>query len=390
MSNDAAKNKISFGADSGFHAALKKRVSLYFEENSVSPRGDWRMVVKTAVLLSWFLGSYSCLVFAAHTWWQTALCSVLLALAMGGIGFSVQHDANHGSYSNSGTANRLLGLGLDLLGGSSYLWRIKHNISHHTYTNLRGADDDIDVEPLARLMPAQPRHWFHRLQHFYIIPVYGFLVPRWHFFTDLKALVLRRTANTRVALPAGVELVEMVLGKVVFLGWAFAIPALVHPLWLVFTVYLATALTLGVVLSVTFQLAHCVEEAAFPEAAPGNNRVAGGWAEHQVRTTVDFAHGNRLLTWYVGGLNYQIEHHLFPRICHVHYPQIAKIVRATCSEFGLRYASHPTLRSAVASHWRWLRRMGKLPGVAPVPAPQSVGKSDEEPANPLPNLHGAV
>jgi linoleoyl-CoA desaturase len=159
-------------------------------------------------------------------------------------------------------------------------------------------------------------------------------------------------------------LVELIGGKVFFFCWALLIPMLFHPWWVVVVYYVGTAFVIGVVLSVVFQLAHCVEEADFPEPLPGTDRLAEGWAVHQVRTTVDFARSNRLLTWYLGGLNFQIEHHLFPHICHIHYPRMAAIVQAVSGEFGVRYTAHPSFFGAVASHWRWLRRMGRAPEAA--------------------------
>jgi linoleoyl-CoA desaturase len=128
--------------------------------------------------------------------------------------------------------------------------------------------------------------------------------------------------------------------------------------------YAGTAFALGLVLSVVFQLAHCVEDAEFPSLPSGSERLPDEWAVHQVKSTVDFGRRSRLLTWYVGGLNFQIEHHLFPKICHVHYPRIAGVVEEVCAEYGVRYAAHDRLRDALSSHWRWLRRMGRPLGGA--------------------------
>ena len=366
-STSDGNRKLTFAADTGFHGEVKRRVLEYFEHSGLASRDSPRMFVKTAVLLVWFGASYGLLVFAAATWWQGALLSCSLALAAAGIGFSIQHDANHGAYSDHRAVNRIMGLTLDMLGASSYLWRFKHNISHHTYTNLAGADDDIGITPLARLSPAQPRYRLHRLQQFYIWVLYGFLLLKWHFVYDFKNVARARIARNRFPRPRGWSLVELIAGKVVFFGWALVVPALFHPWWVVLVYYAGTSIMLGVVLSVVFQVAHCVEEADFPEPAPGTARLPDEWAVHQVQTTVDFGRGNRLLTWYVGGLNFQIEHHLFPRICHVHYPRIGKIVEAVCAEFGVRYTAHESFLGAVSSHWRWLRRMGRLP-LAPATA----------------------
>jgi linoleoyl-CoA desaturase len=353
--------KLRFAADSGFHEAVKDRVGEYFRRAGVSSKGSPRMYAKTAALLLWFGASYAMLVFGATTWWHVAILCTSLAFAMAGVGFSIQHDANHGAYSSRGAINRLLGMTLDMLGASSYLWRFKHNVSHHTYTNVAGGDDDIDLGPLGRLSPALPHRRIHRAQQFYLWPLYGFLLPKWHFLYDFKNVVRARIGLNRFPRPRGWNLSGLIAGKALFFGWAFVVPALFHPLWIVFVCYAGTAFVLGLILSVIFQLAHCVEEADFPQPPPGADRLPDAWAVHQVQTTVDFAPGGRILTWYVGGLNFQIEHHLFPRVCHVHYPRIAPIVQAVSAEFGVRYTAHPSLLAAVSSHWRWLRRMGRPP-----------------------------
>jgi linoleoyl-CoA desaturase len=353
------ESKLKFARDVGFHQELKRRVHEHFRRTGVSPRDSFWMYLKTAAILLWFGGSYALLVFAATTWWQGMLLSFSLALAMAGIGFTVQHDANHGAYSNKSAINHLMGMTLDVLGASSYVWRWKHNVFHHTYPNLNGADDDIDVGPFGRLSPAQPRYRIHRFQHLYLWALYGFLGPKWHFVDDFKNVIQARIARNRLPRPSGWRLFEMVGGKALFFGWALVVPALFHRWWVVLLFYAITAFVVGLTLSVVFQLAHCVEDADFPQLSPGADQLSSAWAVHQVQTTVDFARRSGLLTWYLGGLNFQIEHHLFPTICHIHYPAISGIVQAVCAEFGVPYTAHDKLLGAVVSHWRWLRRMGR-------------------------------
>jgi linoleoyl-CoA desaturase len=365
VSEQAAAASLRFAGDDGFHRLVKDRVAEDFRERGLDPRDSPRMFLKTAAILLWFGASYALLVFVAATWWQGALLCASLALAIGGIGFNIQHDANHGGYSRSGAVNGVLGFALDALGGSSYVWRWKHNIFHHTYTNVSGADHDIDVRPFARLAPAQPRRGFHRFQHLYVWALYGLLVPQWQL-EDVKQLVQGRIGASPFPRPRGLRLVELLGGKALFYGWALVIPLLLHPWWVVLLAGAFTSFLVGLVLSVVFQLAHCVEEAEFP--VPAAHRLERAWAVHQVETTVDFARRSRLATWYLGGLNFQIEHHLFPRICHVHYPRISRIVEATCAECGIRYAAHQGIGGAVTSHWRWLRRMGQKPAIAPLPS----------------------
>lgn len=348
---------FAFIADSGFKKEVTRRVLEYFERTGLSPTGDRQMRIKTALLLAWFAASYAVLVFADTNSWQRILLCVSLALAMAGIAFSVQHDGNHGAYSKHPVTNRLSGLTLDVLGGSSYVWRWKHNVVHHTYTHLHGSDSDIDV-PFGRLSAAQPLRYLHRFQHYYLWVIYAFFVAYWHCFEDFKQLAQARIANNRFPRPRGWLLAQLIAGKLIFLGWAFVVPCMLHPWWGVLAFYGVTSALLSFILILVFQLAHSVEEAELPALASHETLVPRAWAVHQVEASVDFGRNNRLLSWYVGGLNFQIEHHLFPRICHVHYPHIAEIVKQTCAEFGVRYTVHDSCFDAVRSHARWLRRMG--------------------------------
>jgi len=247
---------------------------------------------------------------------------------------------------------------LDLLGGSSYFWARKHNTIHHSYANITGHDDDIDLGFLGRLSPHQKRLKFHRFQHLYLWVLYGFLPTKWQVYDDFRDLATGRVCGNRFARPKGWDLAVFLGGKVLFFSLALVVPLLMHPAWAVLLGYITVSFVQGVTLSVVFQLAHCVEEAAFPLPRQDTGRMETAWAVHQVEATVDFARGNRLLSWFIGGLNFQIEHHLFPRICHVHYSVIAPLVEETCRDFGLRYLTHETFLAGVVSHFRWLRRMG--------------------------------
>jgi linoleoyl-CoA desaturase len=257
-----------------------------------------------------------------------------------------------------------MALSLDLLGASSYIWAHKHNLVHHSYANVTGHDDDIDLGILGRLSPHQPWRRFHRLQHFYLWLLYGLLPIKWQAYDDFRDCVTGRIGGGghQFQRPRGWNLVNLFLGKVVFFSLAIALPALLHPLWAVLAVYVLASFVQGITLSVVFQLAHCVETANFPMPRSGTMYMDRAWAEHQVETTVDFARGSRLLCWFVGGLNFQVVHHLFPRVCHIHYPALAEVVEQTCADFGLRYMAYDSLGQALASHYRWLRLMGQSSG----------------------------
>jgi linoleoyl-CoA desaturase len=354
----AAPGQLKFGAEDVFYREVRKRVDEFFKSTGRNQRDCPRMYLKTALVLGWFATSYTLLVFSASAWWPAAALAVSLALSMAAIGFNIQHDGAHGAYSEHSWINKLMALTLDLLGGSSFGWACKHNVVHHTYSNITGHDDDIDIGVLGRLSPHQKRFKFHRWQHIYLWAVYGFLPIKWHFYDDFRDVVKARISGHRYARPKGWELVIFIGGKVLFFSLAFGIPLLVHPLWVTVAFYVLVTFVQGIALSTVFQLSHCVEEAAFPLPTADTGRMETPWAVHQVQTTVDYARSNRLLSWFVGGLNFQIEHHLFPRICHVHYSAIAPLVEQTCQEFGVSYKANETFRDAIKSHFRWLRKMG--------------------------------
>jgi len=363
-----ASPRIDFQGGGAFYDELKARVAQHLADGGRVRRAQVRMYLKSATVFIWFAASWALLMFAPVTWWQAGLLSVSLGLALAGLAFNITHDANHGSYSPSRRLNRAMCFSMDFLGASSYVWRTKHNVVHHTYTNIAGADSDIDSMPFARLAPEQPLRSMHRFQHFYLWVLYGLFAIKWHTTGDFGYLIEGRVAETPIRWPRGGQLIGFWAGKAVFLSWALVIPILFHPFWTVAVVFGIASFVLALTLAVTFQLAHCLEEAEFPSAQEMSGAERTEWARHQVETTVDFAPRNPLLAWYLGGLNFQIEHHLFSRVCHTHYPAVAPIVREVCARHGVRYQAHRTLRSALASHARWLRQMGRRE-TAGVPVP---------------------
>jgi len=355
--------KIQYQPSNELLNSIKARVDRYFSVTGRRARDCTGMYVKTAIILGAFVASYVLLVFFATTWLLALPLALLLGLAIAAIGFNIQHDGGHQAYSKHRWVNRVMASFLDLMGASSLVWARKHNNLHHTYTNLDGHDDDIDVGIWGRLSPHQRHRFFHRLQHLYIWALYPMLVAKWQVYDDFRDVILGRIGEHRMQRPRGWEIVLFVGGKLVFFSLAFLLPLMFHPFLTVLLYYAVTIGTAGLVLSVVFQLAHVVEETQFDEP-PEDGRMPTAWAVHQLRTTADFAPRNRLLCWYVGGLNFQVEHHLFPRICHLHYPKIARIVERACRKAGVEYHSFPSVGAAIGSHYRWLRTMGRPPHAA--------------------------
>jgi linoleoyl-CoA desaturase len=318
------------------------------------------MYAKTAIILAAFTSTYLLLVFVATAWWQAVPLAILLGFTIAAIGFNIMHDANHEAYSDSRWLNRTMAMTLDLVGGSSHFWHWKHNVFHHTFVNVAGYDTDINLLGFGRLTPHHPHAWVHRWQHLYVWFLYGAMALKWQLYDDYRLALTGRMAHYSVPRPRGTQWLVFFGGKLVFLSLAFAIPLTRHPLWAVAATYIVTAVALGIVLAVVFQLAHVVEKAAFPpETSPGCLNTP--WAVHQVETSVDFARDSRSASWLLGGLNFQIEHHLFSRMCHVNYPAIAPLVEQTCREFGVEYKHNKTFLGALRSHYDWLREMGRAP-----------------------------
>lgn len=320
------------------------------------------MYLKTAIVLSCFAASYVLLVFAARNAWQALPLAIVLGISTAGIGFNIQHDGGHNAYSKRAWINRTMAMTLDLIGGSSYIWRWKHAVFHHRYVNISGYDPDIEIGMFGRLSPHQKWRPFHRWQHLYLWPLYGLIAVKWHLVDDFRSVATGWVGPHRIPRPRGTDMVIFVAGKAAFLSLAFVIPLLFHPFWIVLFYYALAAVVLGMLMSLIFQLPHCVEKAEFPLPEKETGRIKNPWAVHQARVTLDFSRGNPILTWPLGGLNYHLEHHLFPIICHVNYPAITKIVQDTCGEFGIVYKEHRSFREGMASHFRWLRQMGMPDG----------------------------
>ena len=339
-----------FLPQSPFFTELKSRVEAHLK---TQPDRRWEVVAKSALIVGWWVGSWVALVFFAQTWWQALLASVSLGFAMAGIGFNTQHDGGHQAVSKGRAVNRAMAFTLDLLGGSSWVWHWKHNVQHHTTPNVVGLDADIDIQPFVRLSPEQAWRPWHRFQHLYVWFLYALLAIKWHFVDDFKDVLTGRIGTQAFPRPRGLELVGFVAGKLLFVTWAFVVPSFFHPLHYVLGGYLVASVVLSLCLAITFQAAHCVESADFPAGAETTD-----WARHQVRTSVDFGHAGSPWGVLVGGLDFQTLHHLFPRVPHVQLAGLAPILAEVSARHGVHYRVLPGMGAAVASHARWLKKLG--------------------------------
>jgi len=351
--------RLRFTQRRNFQKTLNQRVNAYLRDNNIPGRDVPAMYLKTVIVLAWWLGTYLLLLLGHFSLLVNFVLCLVWAMAIASVGFNVMHDANHGGYSNHPRVNRLLSLSAEMLGMSGFRWRTKHNIWHHTYTNIAGFDDDVETFGLMRLTPHAPWKPLHKAQVWYFPVVYSMIGFDFFLRDFMMVLFGKSDANHVYPKMHGMDKVTFWAGKLFFLAIMFAFPLLVIPWWQVLIGFMLVMLTVGLVMGVIFQLAHINGDAAFPEPRGNPQYVENEWAVHQVETTANFAPNNWLLNFYIGGLNYQIEHHLLPHVCHLNYPRLAPIVRATCEEFGIRYTSYSTWREAFTCHLRELRLLGR-------------------------------
>lgn len=356
----AFEGRPHFACSTGFQSALRERVHAHFAGRS--RQGGCRLVAKAWTLGAWLLVSYLA-AMATDAPIPLVVACLSCALAAAALGFNVFHDANHGAFSPRRKVNvGLAVLTCAVLGPSRYLWHYKHHVYHHVYTNIYGWDDDIETRGHLRMSCRQPWRAKYRHQHLAFGLLYALSTIEWFFVKDFIQYFSGRMTHRAIPPMTAALHAEFWLCKVTYVLLFVALPFAFHPVLTVLTGLLLFHLTLGLTLTFVFQLAHGTEDVEFPEPSANDPALIDDeWAMHVMRTTVNFGTGNRVLNWYAGGLNFQIEHHLFPLVSHIHYPLLAPIVRSTAREFGLPYHEYPSYRGAIVSHYRLLRSLGSAP-----------------------------
>lgn len=363
--SDNKLNIVKFApkGSNSFHDAVKAKVEEYFSSNNLSKQYNTTMVVKTIAMLAMYfvpyilivtgVGSVNMLLF--YTLW------VIMGVGIAGIGTSVMHDSNHGAYSNNKTINTLLGGLLNVLGGYDRNWRIQHNILHHTYTNVDGLDEDIDAGILLRMSPNAKHIKLHRYQHLYAWLLYGIMNIYWVTVKDYKCLIKygKNGLLKKEKITLTHAIIELTIHKLFYFTYIIVLPIFfANVAWHhVLLGFAAMHLVAGLLLACIFQLAHVMDTSEYPNKTV-DKKMESSWAVHQLQNTANFAPNNKLLSWYIGGLNFQIEHHLFPQICHVHYPKLSKIVAQVAKEHNVPYNVQPTFRRALRQHALMLKQLG--------------------------------
>ncbi|RAW02052.1 fatty acid desaturase family protein [Pseudochryseolinea flava] len=362
--------KIKFApTQRDFVSTLNKRVTEYFNNNKIARHGNIQMVIKTIVMFALYFLPYT-LILTSTVSSVFGLVStvVLMALGLAGIGLSVMHDANHGAYTKSRRINNFIGYSLNLVGANAFNWKVQHNVLHHTYTNVHEEDEDISPRGALRLTPHSDWKKMHKYQFVYAWFLYGLMTIVWLFYKDFSRLFKYQRNGMVKAQNAspGKEWAILLGTKLFYIAYIFVLPLVFTPLlwWQIAIGILLMHYIAGFILAIIFQPAHVIEGTEFP--LPDETRtLENNWAVHQLMTTTNFGNKSKWFSWYVGGLNFQIEHHLFPNICHVHYSKIATIVKSTAQEFGLPYKSSRTFFGALVGHARLLKQLGARPELVP-------------------------
>lgn len=347
-------SKVTFNnAQSPFFKSLKNKVDNYFTTNKITTSGNGKLYFKSIFQVTTAVTLYVVLVFFTPVWWLALVLCALLGLNFALIGFNIMHEGGHQCFSKKKWLNRISAYSLNALGGNSDLWKIKHNINHHTYTNIDGMDMDIEVKHFMRLHPNQPKYWFHRFQHLYCIFLYGISYVAWIFYQDFEKYFTGKVTKDMTRKEHFVFWITKLVYIVVYLVIPIAVVG-----WSALLGFAVIAFVCGITISVVFQLAHMVEDTEFPSPDLETNKINSEWAVHQINTTANFATGSKTVSWLLGGLNFQVEHHLFPRISHVHYPKINQFVKETCREFNIAYHEYPTVLKAIGSHLSHIKKLG--------------------------------
>ncbi len=358
-----------------FGQAIRTEVNKYFITNNLRKTGNWKLYRKTIVLFAIFAVCYGLLVFANLHWSINLLLSVVLGFNLTAIGCNVMHDGSHGTYSNKKWLNKSMAFTMNIMGGSSYMWNQKHNIIHHNNNNIEEHDEDIDIKPFIRTNENQPRNWMHQYQHIYFIFLYGIAALWSNYVLDFVKYFTGKIANHQIKKMKAIDHIVFWGGKMIHVVIFLVIPMFFAGVLPTIIGYLIVFGLQGMLLAVVLHLAHIVEETSFYTSYNDEKKEDTSGLYHHLSTTANFGTQSKLLYWFIGGLNFHIEHHLFPNVSHIHYVEIHKIVKGLSKEYNVQYHEYPSLLEAFQSHVRHFKAVGRARKLHYYPAHLSAGKS---------------
>ncbi len=348
-------------ATSGFSKALAAKVDAYFAARGIGRHANGEMVAKTVLGFALWIATWIWLMRGHHSPLGVVGVYVVHGFAQLHIAFNVAHDANHGAFSRRKGVNRLLACTFDLVGASSYMWRLMHNDSHHAFVNVRGADSTFISGQIFRFSPEDRVRPYHRFQHLYAPLIYSLSTLDWTLTKDFRWLFrATRFGNRRLERHPASELIVLFAGKAFYFAYTLVLPLIFldTPWYAVIAGFVVMHLFLGFTIALIFQPNHFNEESTFPQADE-EGHIANNYIRHIFDTTSDYARGNPFACWILGCLNLHVIHHMFPQICHVHYPALTRMVEETAGEYGLVYRENRTISGAFLAHLRWLRILGR-------------------------------
>jgi linoleoyl-CoA desaturase len=342
--------------DGTYLATVRSRVSEKLAHKAL--RGDPRLQWKAVLIFAWFFASFIGMLVATQPWLQVLLC-VSYGISASAVGFNIFHDANHNAFSSRKRTNLAVGMLTSVvLGASRYLWNYKHQVLHHRFTNIHTQDDDLETRGFLRLSPHQEWKKRYRGQHLFVFALYAINAIEMVFVKDfVQYATLRINPHRAIPPMSRGQKWEFWISNFLYFAIFLGIPLAILPAKTVLVGFLIYEFTLGILLALVFSLAHQVETVDFPAPGEPQPSTSDEWAIQQMRTTANFANANPVWHWYTGGLNHQIEHHLFPSISHTYYGEIRQIVQDTACEFGVPYKSFRTYGGALGSHYRHLRTL---------------------------------
>lgn len=358
--------KLSFNksAHADFSSTLKNRVAVYLSTNGKSRFGSRPLVLKSVLMLALYFIPLGIMYFGGvNQIWQLFLMYIVSGFGMAGIGMGIMHDALHGSFSKNKVVNKWMGCTMNIIGASDEIWKLQHNVLHHSFTNIEEHDDDINAPFFLRFSPHAKRNRLHAFQHFYVWFFYGLSTLSW--ITSKDFIRLYRYKKSGLIKEQGEFrriFSKIILWKLIYFAYILALPLMLTSFapWITILAFLTMHFVTGLCISTVFQTAHVMPDTSYP-LPDDTGRLEHQRLVHQLATTCNFSPGNKWFSWLIGGLNYQVEHHLFPHISHVHYRHLAPIVKRTTEEFGIPYYSYPNFFAALKGHYLMLRKLGTLP-----------------------------
>jgi len=358
----------AFPPMSQFYITLKKKIEDYFIERNISPKYAPEMLLRSVLLvIAFFFFHYLSLTTTSFP--VAIIFASIVGFVAALISFMPVHEGSHASTTKSPLIWRLMGAVHDFVNGASfYNWCHQHFLGHHPFTNLTNESksetdaldpDVVTNEPdVRRIKPYQKWHDHYRWQVIYAPMLYGLLGIKFRISDFIILFITKKNGYIRVNPMNSWHLTMFFVGKLFFLIYRFIVPAYYIGIIRTLGLFVVSDLITSYTLAFVFQVNHVIPQAKWPQVDTKTNTVNMDWAEMQIVTTLDYAHGSWITTFLTGALNYQVIHHLFPYISQIHYPGIAPIVREHCKQHKIQFNYLPTFTQAFLAHIKHLSQMG--------------------------------